>query len=207
MAATNNVKELPSLQETVEKLQISQESFDQEAPKESNIQGSCISQKESINEGASQRNFIQEEACPRVQGSDQDQFYYKDQWSLQENAQAIFEQGSEERNESNGRAFTTERESEQNVGASLSCPENPSNVMTLREVGIDGDGHVLSQIVYLSSSVRVFKILQVVPPTSTRNGFQTTTIALQRKTLAGSFTFFLPYSKKYMLQEALMLIN
>ena len=210
MAAANNDKELPSLQETVEELQISQESFDQEATKEA--QGSSYEgliqkggfQEENIDKGASQQTYIQEEACQRVQGPDQGGFYYQDQWSNQENAQEIFEQGSDE---SKRRTFTSEREGEQNARASMSCSENPSNVMTLKEVGIEGDGHVLSQIVYLSSSLRVFKILQIVPPTSTRNGFQTTTIVLQRKTMAGSFTFFLPYNKKFLLQEALMLIN
>ena len=96
--------------------------------------------------------------------------------------------------------------SQQNDGASLPCPSTPSSVITLQDVGLQGPGQVLGQIIYLTSTFRLFKIAQHVLPTATRAGFMYSTIVLQRKTSKGVYSFFVPNMHKTKLCSGLELI-
>ena len=98
-----------------------------------------------------------------------------------------------------------EAQAQQNDAAGLPSLQAPP-IITLSQVGIDGQGQLLSRIVYVSDNVRIFKMAQVVPATSTRDGWTATTIALQRKTRSGIFTFYLNASLKTAIMNALELI-
>ena len=124
------------------------------------------------------------------------------QEAVQETIQEVG-QGAAQR----GNPFPSQRgdEGQQNARASLSSPQNPPNYPTLRDVGLRGEGYVQSQI-DLPSNLRILKLLQTVPATSTQNGFNATTIAIQRQTSRGTFTFYLPYSQKMTILNALSII-
>ena len=78
--------------------------------------------------------------------------------------------------------------------------------LTLADLGIQGQGQLLSIPFDLSDRLRVFTFSQVVAPSQTRQGFIATNIALQCKTARGFYTFYLPYSKKNVLRSVLNLL-
>ena len=166
-------------------------------------------QRQEVAQGAAQE--VAQEARQEVvqeagQRATQEVVQEVGQGAAQEAVQETFQevgQGAAQR----GNPFPSQRgdEGQQNARASLSSPQNPPNYPTLRDVGLRGEGYVQSQI-DLPSNLRILKLLQTVPATSTQNGFNATTIAIQRQTSRGTFTFYLPYSQKMTILNALSII-
>jgi len=102
---------------------------------------------------------------------------------------------------------TQDQEGQQNVGTSLSSSQNSSNVTTLQDLGLVGEGQVLGEPIYLGTNMRVFKISQTIPSSANRPSFVATTIGLQRKTAKGFFTFYLPHSLNSNFIDALQKIH
>ena len=147
-----------------------------------------------------------------VQGANQEVAQGATQEVVEEATQEVVEEATQEAGQSaaqRGNFLPSQGggpyEGQQNAGASLSRTQNPPHYPTLRDVGLRGEGYVQSQI-DLPSNMRILKLLQIVPTTSTRNGFNATTIAIQRQTSRGTFTFYLPYSQKMYMLNALSVI-